>query len=62
MWEKRAGSKITVDRARELIKTMYAINYTKLCHAKPSKVMLRMDDEQKELVDIVSKWVNRDFG
>lgn len=55
-------SKITVERARELVKTMYAINYTKPGHTKPSKVMLRMDDEQKELVDIVSKWVNRVLG
>ncbi len=31
-------------------------------HTKPSKVILRMDDEQTELVNIVSNWVNRDFG
>ena len=59
---KNAGSKITVERARELVKTMYAINYTKPGHTKPSKVMLKMDDEQKELVDMVSNWVNRNFG
>ena len=59
---KKAGSKITLERARELVKTMYAISYTKQGHTKPSKVMLRMDDEQTELVNIVSNWVNRDFG
>ena len=59
---KNAGSKITVERARELVKTMYAINYTKPGHTKPSKVMLKMDDEQKELVDMASNWVNRNFG
>lgn len=59
---KKAGSKITLERARELVKTMYAISYTKQGHTKPSKVMLRMDDEQTELVNIVSNWINRDFG
>ena len=59
---KNAGSKITLERARELVSTMYAISYTKQGHTKPSKVMLRMDDEQTELVNIVSNWVNRYFG
>lgn len=59
---KNAGSKITLERARELLRTMYAISYTKQGHTKPSKVMLRMDDEQTELVNIVSNWVNRYFG
>lgn len=58
---KKAESKITVERARELVKTMYAINYTKPGHTKPSKAMLKMDEEQKELVNIVSNWVKRNF-
>lgn len=49
---KQAGSKITIDRARELVKTMYAINYVKPGHTKPTRVMLRMDQEQQELYKI----------
>lgn len=59
---KRAGSAITVERARELVKTMYAMTYTKPGHTKPSKVMLRMDQEQQELYDLVQKWSNGDLG
>lgn len=59
---KRAGSAITVERARELVKTMYAMTYTKPGHSKPSKVMLRMDQEQQELYNLVQNWVNGDLG
>jgi Transposase len=59
---KGVDSHITIERARELVKTMYALTYTKNGHTKPSKVMLKMDEEQKELFDIVSNWVTHDFG
>lgn len=59
---RAAGSCITIDRARELVRTMYAITYTKPGHAKPMKVMLRMDPEQQELYRLVENWVNRDLG
>ncbi len=59
---KAAGSDITIDKARELAKTMYALTYTKPGHAKPTKVMLRMDDRQQELYRLVESWVSRDFG
>lgn len=59
---KAAGSELTVNKARELVRTMYALTYTKPGHAKPSKVMLRMDPEQQELYRLVENWVTRDLG
>ena len=59
---KAAGSDITIDKARELVKTMYALAYTKPGHTKPSKVMLRMDSQQQELFQLVENWVTRDLG
>lgn len=59
---KAGGSDITIDKARELVKTMYALTYTKPGHAKPSKVMLRMDPQQQELFRLVENWVTRDLG
>lgn len=59
---KAAGSDITVDKARELVKTMYALTYTKPGHTKPSKVMLRMNPQQQELYRLVENWVTRDLG
>lgn len=59
---KAAGTDITVDKARELVKTMYALTYTKPGHTKPSKVMLRMDKQQQELFRLVEDWVTRDLG
>lgn len=59
---KAADSDITIERARELVKTMYALSYTKAGHTKPSKVMLRMDQEQQELYRLVNDWVTRDLG
>ena len=59
---KAANSTITVEETRELVKTMYAITYTKPGHIKPSKTMLRMDPQQLELYRLVSEWVNSDLG
>lgn len=59
---KAACSDITIDKARELVKTMYALTYTKTGHTKPSKVMLRMDPQQQELFRLVENWVTRDLG
>lgn len=57
-----AGSDISIERAREFVKTMYALSYTKPGHSKPSKVMLRMDQEQQELYRLVNEWVAHDLG
>jgi Transposase len=59
---KEAGSDITIDKAREIVKTMYAITYTKPGHMKSSKVMLKMDNDQKELFNIVENWVKPNLG
>lgn len=59
---KGANSGLTINRARELVKTMYALTYTKPGHTKPSKVMLRMNPEQQELFQLVNAWVTRDLG
>lgn len=59
---KAANSELTINRARELVKTMYALTYTKPGHTKPSKVMLRMNTEQQELYQLVNAWVTRNLG
>lgn len=59
---KAAHSKITVERARELVKTMYGLTYTKPGHTRSTKVMLGMDREQAELYRLVEDWVKRDLG
>lgn len=59
---KASNSDLTINKARELVKTMYALTYTKPGHTKPSKTMLRMDKEQQELYRLVNEWVNRDLG
>ena len=59
---KAAQSNITVERARDLVKTMYALTYTKPGHTQLTKVMLGMDDEQAELFRLVENWVKRDLG
>lgn len=59
---KAAHSELTLNKARELVKTMYAITYTKPGHTKSSKHMLRMDPEQHELYQLVNDWVTRDLG
>ena len=46
---KAAQSNIVVEKTRELVKTMYALTYTKPGHTRPTKVMLGMDEEQAEL-------------
>ena len=57
-----AGYSITIDRARELVRTMYAITYTKSGHAKPTKVILRIDRERQKLYRLVENWANPDLG
>lgn len=59
---KAANSDLTINKARELVRTMYALTYTKPGHVKPTKVMLRMDSEQLELYQLVDDWVNRNLG
>lgn len=59
---KAANSDLTINKARELVKTMYALTYIKPGHTKPSKVMLRMDKEQQVLYRLANEWVNRDLG
>ena len=59
---KTAQSELTINKARELVKTMYAITYTKPGHTKSSKHMLRMNPEQLELYQLVNDWVTRDLG
>ena len=59
---KAANSTITIDRASELVKTMYALTYTKPGYTRQTKVMLGMDEEQAELYRLVNDWVSRDLG
>ena len=56
------GSTITLEQARDLAKTMYALTYTKPGHVKPSKVMLRMNNLQSELYRMVCQCVAADLG
>ena len=59
---KAAKSNITVERAREPVKTMYALTYVKPGNTQPTKMMPGMDDEQSELPRLVEDWVNRNWG
>ena len=58
---KAAYSDITQEGASELVKTMYALTYTKPGRTLPTKVMLGMDGEQTELYRLAEEWVTR-FG
>lgn len=59
---KSANPTITVEEARELVKTMWALTYMKTEHIKLSKTMLCMDSRQQELYWLVSEWANHDLG
>lgn len=56
---KAAGSKLTINRARELTKNMYQIRYTLPHQAQERTVILKMDEEQQELYDLVSDWCKK---
>lgn len=50
---KAAGTEITVNRAQELTKTMYAINYTHPKSKATKKIILKMDEEQDLLCKLI---------
>ena len=50
---KAAKSEITVHRAQELTKTMYAISYVSPKSSLYRRVILGMSDEQRELCDLI---------
>jgi len=56
---KAAGSSITVNRAREIVKNMYRLKYTLPYLITENEVILKMDDEQQELYDLVTAWSQR---
>ena len=47
---------ITVERARELVKTMYALTHTKPAHTNPTKAMPGMDEELLAVPGICLRW------
>ncbi len=53
---KKAGLEYSVERARELTKTIYSIKYTLPETREEKMVILQMSDEQKRLVEITKKW------
>lgn len=50
---KAAGSTLTLARVREMVKTMYRLNYISPNTRRPISVLLRMDTEQKQVYDLV---------
>ena len=57
---KRAKSEITIYRAQELVKNMYAITYTLPKSKQTKRVYLGMDEEQSELCRlVVPEWRQR---
>ena len=56
---KHAKSEITVKRAQELTKTMYQLIYRLPKSRRTKTKILRMDSQQQELYDMVSRWKNR---
>lgn len=55
---KRANSSLTLNRARELTRNMYQIRFTLPYQNKEKTVILKMDEEQQELCDLVKDWTN----
>jgi len=50
-----AGSTITVSRAMEIVKNMYQLTYVHPDSMRQRSIILKMDDEQQELYDIITK-------
>jgi transposase len=55
---KQAKSKITVKRAQELTKNMYQITYKLPKSRFTRSKILKMDDQQQKLYDLVVRWVS----
>lgn len=55
---KQAKSSLTINRARELTRNMYQIRFTLPYQNKGKAVILKMDEEQQELCDLVKDWKN----
>jgi len=56
---KHEKSEITIKRAQELTKTMYQLIY-RLPKSRLTKTkILKMDSQQQEIYDMVSRWKNR---
>ena len=56
---KHAKSEITVKRAQELTKNMYQITYKLPKSRFTRSKILKMDDQQQKLYDLVVRWVSR---
>jgi hypothetical protein len=56
---KRAKSTITINKARELVKNMYKLTYQLPTTRRMEQTILKMDSQQKELVEIVQKWIKK---
>lgn len=56
---REGQSSLTISRARELTKNMYAINYVQEKSRCQTRVILGMDDEQRELCDLINAAVLR---
>ena len=50
---KDKGSKLTLDRVREAVKTMYRLNYTLPGSGQEKNILLKMDDEQQEIFNLL---------
>lgn len=59
---KRAKSSLTINRARELTKNMYQIRYSLPYHLQERNIVLKMDEDQQELCDLVNNWTEFDLG
>jgi len=53
---KAAKSAITINRAREMVRNMYQIRFALPHQTTETTVILKMDDEQQELYDLVKQW------
>ena len=56
---KKAKSEITINRAQELVKNMYCLDYHLPETNKYESKVLNMDREQKELYKLVLKWTEK---
>lgn len=56
---KVAESELSINRVRELTKNMYQIKYALPYQKAEKAAILKMDEEQQELCDLIKRWVKK---
>lgn len=56
---KRAKSSLTINRASKLTKNMYQIRYSLPYYLQEKNIVLKVDEDQQELCDLVNNWTEK---